>query len=1695
MSSDDDCGYGRGLVLQLQHDDPTVRLGVVVALGEIGEAASRHAPHLSLRLADGDSVVAKNAAEALTNMGPAGAAALVLRLSEENTDEVQLLALEALGSMGDDAVPHIPEMMKRLEDPDVPVRLSAAKALQIMGPHAESCVAALAGMLDDVEPSVREGCTRALYDIGPAGVGALVARLSDANAFIRQRSLEAILEVAHRAKDYACEIAGCLADSFMAVRRAAAVTLQGMGAEGATAAGAYLHHRDLSVRQLALETLGNAGLAASPFADVIAALLDDSQADVRHCAVKTLGMLGTEASGRHAKAMARLLKDDDATVRDAATTALVAFGEVGAEATVPYLNSRSLEARRCAMRGLNKMGVHAKQYIREFRELLMDRDADIARDAADLVCKLARCGELPDMTLVLEDLAKELDGKDLRVRLIALDTFGLVGSHASKHLRRILSHMADPAACVRQRVIMTLGQIGAPAVTPYLKSMESLLEDPEGDVRLATVECFTALGMTTTSASTAVLRRLQDKEAAVRKAALQYAGELGETCGRYASIVLNMYLADADADVQTEAARTLPLIGRAGMAVLTMRLDDMQPEIRTKVVRALGMAGSLAVDATEAIARLLEDPDEEVMAAAADALGAIGEDYISRQSSLVDGADSPPSPRSPRSPKSFQGDARGSSRANDEKKLAKQAAEALAKSAAGSSSLKLRRGTIRALGKLGAHGAKHAAQIANEFSSEDLDLRMEACRAMGRLGLAAEAYIDRLAELLSDPEPRLRTVVLETLSDLGTQASRTAPVVVMYLDDKDTDARQACFHCLLALGPAGIDAVAARIHDPSAFVRQTVIKALGEFGDDAEQYAPLVATMLGDSAFAVSWNAVLFLRDIGEAGPAALAACLEQQDASVRQNAAKAMGEMGENAAPQAMALAARLEDRYVSIRKTAAATLRKMGESAVEALCQGLQEDEAFSRRVAVKALGVLGAQAAGSAAALRDLAFDASDSVRREAFKSLTVLGPSGLDVLADILSHEELSVRRAAVGALASVGVAAIGQAEPAFRRRACEAMSHMGELTGPHCFAMAQLLDDKDEGVQQAALTSLVGLAAAGACAIVARCCDPDPGLRCICMEALGDIGLPDTMFVDAAVVGLKDEDFFVKRAAVQTLGKLAVNGARDEKVLKLLAECLVDVDACVRKRAADALGQVGIAPESVEIGKEIVEVDKILASRLEDTNNCWGWCSAATSLRGTGKADQAHAEKLAASLKDPNKTVRWSALAAMEKLGNACTAYVENIASLVHDEEPTVRRAVAGVLGRLGPPALPYAAELATLVDDADVLVRMDAAEALGLLGPGAAAQAAVLAGRLTDADPWVRRNAVVALGRLGAVAAEQHALTVKGLLGDYNTTVRQSSVDCLVTIGAPAAAICAEHLEDPDPRMRRCLVEVLGAIGMAAAAFAGRLCGRLRDSDSFVRQAVIASLKQMGAAAGVAAAELLDDPDPVMRGHGLDALGELGGEVGALHAAAIADALEDSDAQVRRKAAQVLGQIDEAGVSHIGKLVTRVANCDVGAAESCMESIRRLGDAAAPYAPTLARRLQDNNATVRRHAAESLGQLGGAAQPYTMDLARQLQDDGDALVRRACAEALGRLGRASAAHAAAIASCLRDVDNQVRAKAAEALGQLGIAAQPFADDLTKLLDDDDQSVWQSAANALGSMPELTTDQVIAVARRVENSAT
>ncbi|MFB3879944.1 MAG: HEAT repeat domain-containing protein [Armatimonadota bacterium] len=308
------------LLEALGDDDPDIARAAAHAI------SARDADYARDRLADALSSpnrrLAETAAAALVHLGEEAVDCLVGQLASLNP-QARRLAVDSLGSIGGANLTGLLLPLLATE-PDPAVRTAAAVALsRVDGSAAANEILRLAR--SDPDWFVRARAYSLLAEMGAEGAaGYLLEGLA-----LFEPELPSLSENGHdveaftegpprvrRAIIAGLRLLGFSEEDVAAAARSAAAPLLGEESDEAVAAAALLRHQDAAQRAEGARRLAEIGL---PAAEVLSAAVHDPDPMVRAEVARSLGKIGSRDS---LPALATCLKDPDAGVRLAATTAL-----------------------------------------------------------------------------------------------------------------------------------------------------------------------------------------------------------------------------------------------------------------------------------------------------------------------------------------------------------------------------------------------------------------------------------------------------------------------------------------------------------------------------------------------------------------------------------------------------------------------------------------------------------------------------------------------------------------------------------------------------------------------------------------------------------------------------------------------------------------------------------------------------------------------------------------------------------------------------------------------------------------------------------------------------------------------------------------------------------------------------------------------------------------------------------------------------------------------------------------------------------------------------------------------------------------------------------------------------------------------------------------------------------------------------
>jgi HEAT repeat protein len=338
------------VILHPPNQDAEERASAIELSTQIRQLASREQPDIAA------TSVKKFGRSALPDL-------IALLKSDKEKLNVRLVAIAALGELGDDAKPAIPVLAKGISSKQKEVQLKTLDAIAEIGPAAKGAVPEIAQALTQDDEEVRVAAARALGSIGSnakAALPGLVEALNDPSKVVQVAAINAISGLRSEAKPAISDL------------------IQTLSAP------------DAEVRLATIIALGKLGADAKAAVPSLAKYLTDTDADIRLKTASALVSIGTEASPAIPQLMRALSNPDRAT----RTLSAIALGRIGspAKTAVPELTKAlkdpEKDVRQQAATALGRIG-DAREALPELVKLLNDENPDVRLSSANAIRLIA----------------------------------------------------------------------------------------------------------------------------------------------------------------------------------------------------------------------------------------------------------------------------------------------------------------------------------------------------------------------------------------------------------------------------------------------------------------------------------------------------------------------------------------------------------------------------------------------------------------------------------------------------------------------------------------------------------------------------------------------------------------------------------------------------------------------------------------------------------------------------------------------------------------------------------------------------------------------------------------------------------------------------------------------------------------------------------------------------------------------------------------------------------------------------------------------------------------------------------------------------------------------------------------------------------------------------------------------------------
>lgn len=600
------------------------------------------------RLGHPDPQLRAEAATQLVAHGPGALTALHVGLQQEDPilQRQAALVLGRIGHLGS-----VQPLIRALGDADDTVRRAAAEALGMIGQPA---VPALGEALLSEDPQLRAYAVYGLSQIGEVGWPAWVTGLSSLDPTVRRQAVETLTQAGEAS---APGLLQALARPPPASQHAHNILIT-IGQPIVDDLITDLDHPDPNVRRGICLVL--AELKPAQGAINLTELLKDPNAEVRRASHQALVAIGEPAS----VPLVRLFREADPIVCDRARIALADLGAPAVPALMQALYSGTESVRGHVSQTLIQIGQAATLPL---TEALHEDDPEVRQQAALTLASLPSSDALRSLIIAAQH-------RDQQVRQPARRALAALGSQSAPYLVDLLDNSENRLQRQVQVLLVQIGTGAVPALHEALKSpsLQTRILAAETLVYLKADTAYSAIltalvdPMTTNDAlptvvsertSSLIARLFQTLQSADTPATRAAAESNLLRTGSHAVPVLVEILQTSPPEQATEAARLLGQLRHhaALPALLRILLTDTTnaQRLHLTTAEALGNLGNLAAipalanavrwkdwelrreavrslgkmrheAAIPALTLALRDEKSDVRAAAAEALGLIG---------------------------------------------------------------------------------------------------------------------------------------------------------------------------------------------------------------------------------------------------------------------------------------------------------------------------------------------------------------------------------------------------------------------------------------------------------------------------------------------------------------------------------------------------------------------------------------------------------------------------------------------------------------------------------------------------------------------------------------------------------------------------------------------------------------------------------------------------------------------------------------------------------------------------------------------------------------------------------------------------------------------------------------------------------------------------------------------------------------
>ena len=673
------------------------------------------------------------------------------------------------------------------------------------------------------------------------------------------------------------------------------------------------------------------------------------------------------------------------------------------------------------------------------------------------------------------------------------------------------------------------------------------------------------------------------------------------------------------------------------------------------------------------------------------------------------------------------------------------------------------------------------------------------------------------------------------------------------------------------------------------------------------------------------------------------------------------LARLGSKSAPAIDSLIKLLADRGDQVRYRASVALGRIGPPAIPPLIDGWESLPTDAKVAAAHTFALIGDEARVAKPLLSASLSEGALDLRQAAAKALAVLSDDEDDLL-KIANSDDESLRLIGIEALAALQVP-----------------------TDRTTKKLTEALGDSDEKVREKAIIAL------------SKSSLPDEIKKGHVESAL----LDEFESVRAAsIVAMRKANFVSPEFAMRLAGHLSsASPSVANSIIKALAvhgdQALETLPQLLEIADRDGLDQELLSEAMATMGSRVITP---LLNALQDRPQLEPAVSQTLAILGDSAV-----ESLVEALSSQSEIARLSATRALGSFKTFKPELLEHLASKLQDDAPSVRAVAAASLIQLSEKADFCRAELLQLMHDEDPSVRAAAAGTLSKQAHDLTTIQTEVRAALHDSAEEVRSSVVVVLRELKS--AEEFAADLLMLSEDPDANVRRQTVLTLKSIGADTGRTSdktteiieeavLKALHDTDQSVLVAAIEAAGELKMTSENVLKALEEHLVEPEELLT-ASLRTLVSFGKSASSLAptiSNLLAHERASVRVAAVDALAAVQPDNLAL-AGRLTEVLSDSEWEVRRVAAQALGEIGPEAKLATPKLFSMLKNEEDS--DFASGALREIDAAPVEAMPLFLENLSSEDRRTAFYSITLLGKIGPAAKEALPLLEKMMEENSE----------------------------------------------------------------------------------------------------